>query len=82
MFLYGAVALGGLVLARDGVELSDAPETFGFEAFELAEALDTFEALETFEAFRAEGDTAVEDCLTAEIGVWSDAAAVLGRRDR
>jgi hypothetical protein len=94
MFLYGAVALGGLVLARDRVELSDVFETFGFEvfevvdAFETLEALDAFEALDALEAFEtldaliAEGDNAIEDCLTAEIGVWSEAAAALGRRDR
>ena len=88
IFLYGAVALGGLVLAWERVELSDVFETFGFEvlevvdAFETLEALGAFDALDTLEAFRAEGDTAVEDCLTAEMGVWSEAAAVLGRRDR
>jgi hypothetical protein len=82
MFLYGAVALGGLVLARDRVELSDVFETFAFEALEAMDALDALEAFETAEALIAEGDTAVEDCLTAEIGVWSEAAAALGRRDR
>jgi hypothetical protein len=94
ILLYGAVALGGLVLARDRVELRDVFETSAFEvfevvdAFETLEALDAFEALDALEAFDtldaliAEGDNTVEDCLTAEIGVWSDAAAVLGRRDR
>jgi hypothetical protein len=94
MFLYGAVALGGLGWAGERVELRDVFETFGFEpfkvvdAFETLEALDAFEALDALEAFDtldaliAEGDNTVEDCLTAEIGVWSDAAAVLGRRDR
>jgi hypothetical protein len=94
MFLYGAVALGGLVLARDRVELRDVFETFDFEvlevvdAFETLEALDAFDALDAFEAFDtldaliAEGDNTVEDCLIAEMGVWSEAAAVLGRRDR
>jgi len=81
-------------LARDRVELSDVFETFGFEtlevvdAFETLEALDALDALDALEAFEdfealiAEGDVAVGDCLTAEMGVWSDAAAVLGRRDR
>jgi len=82
IFLYGAFALGGLGRAGDRVELSDAPETFDFEVFELVEALEAFDALDALEAFRAAGDTPVEDCLTAEIGVWSDGAAVLGRRDR
>ena len=88
IFMYGAVALGGLGWARDRVELSDVFETFGFEtlevvdAFETLEALDALDALDALEAFRAEGYTAVEDCLTAEIGICSEAAAVLGRRDR
>ena len=82
VFLYCAFALGGLGWAGERVELSDAPETFDFEAFELVEALEALEALDTLEAFRAAGDTPVEDCSTAEIGVWSDGAAVLGRRDR
>jgi hypothetical protein len=81
IFLYGAVALGGLVLARDRVELRDVFETFAFElfevvdAFETLEALDAFDALDALEAFDtldaliAAGDTAIEDCLTAEIGV-------------
>jgi hypothetical protein len=82
MFLYGAFALGGLERAGERVELSDAPETFDFEAFELAEALETLETLDALETFRAAGDKLVEGCLTADIGVWSDGPAVLGRRDR
>jgi len=82
IFLYGAFALGGLGWAGERVELSAAPETFDFEAFELVEALEALDALDALEAFRAAGDTPVEDSLTAEIRVWSDAAAVDGRRDR
>jgi hypothetical protein len=78
IFLYGAVALGGPVLARERVELSDVSgfETFEVvEAFETLEALDAFEALDALEAFDtldaliAEGDNAIEDCVTAEMGV-------------
>jgi hypothetical protein len=81
IFLYGAVALGGLVLARDRVELTDVFETFGFEVLEVVDAFETFEAFDAFDAldaleafedfedFVAAGDTAIEDCLTAEMGV-------------
>jgi len=80
IFLYGAVALGGFSWAGGGVDLSNVPEIFEFEPPKVG---NVFEILEAFRALTtSEASTTVEDWLTAEIKLWSDAAAVPGRCDR